>query len=232
MASNLNQREAALRAAMAKATLSERKRLNAEIKEIQAVRQAKAQQERSIDLSARDVRSTLTPVSVHGMHSFESDWVSDLDSTPRSKTAIRDIDRNARSEAAEWFRGVHAAVRADRIEFREQAKGFARRYASQFGAIAPDVEARTLQHIAGFYRQAEGTDMAGVPSAAGDGTNPDSTSWAEQVALPPGAGLDQGNPIGAGADGGHAADQAGVGVRPGAGGAGDHGVDHQAAALA
>ena len=183
MSSNLNQREAALRAAMANATLDEQRRLASEIAKIEAVRAEARDVDRQTNMAASVVRDTMTPVLVHGMHTASTDWIGEQ-STSFSGDEMSKISRKVRVEAGEWFAKTSSVVRSYQDEFAEQARGFARRTSSQYGTSAVAVESVILKHIASLYKQAEGTDAAGIASAADGMTNPEAISWTEQVALP------------------------------------------------
>ncbi len=184
MSSNLNQREAALRAAMANATLAEKRQIVAELDRINAQRLAKRQSANELNMARTAVRNTLSPVLVHGMHTADTDWIGEQVKTAYSKNEMSNIQREAQVEASKWFRSVSAAVRAYPDEFSEQARGFAHRTASQYGTAAPSVKSAILSHIASLYRTAEGTDAAGIESAADGETNPEATPWSEEMSLP------------------------------------------------
>jgi hypothetical protein len=176
--------EADLLDAMEYATLPEQRRLMAELQDVRDRKTASKQAARDTDLGARIARDHLTPVLVHGQHTASTDWLDEV--APNYHTAdLKNIDREIRAEAATWFSHVHQAVREDQEEFGEQARGVARRTASQYGTLQNQVANLFISHIASLYRLAEGTDMAGVPSAAGDNTNPDLEPWKTETTLPP-----------------------------------------------
>ncbi len=170
-------READLLEAAQYATLPEQRRIYAELEEIRHRRTAAVADDRATDLGATIARDHLTPVMVHGHHTASTDWLDEV--APNFTEAdLKNIDRSVRAEAAQWFHKVHEAVRADQDEFSEQARGVARRTASQYGTLAPQVGNLFMRHVASLYRIAEGTDLAGVPSAADGETNPNATDWA------------------------------------------------------
>ena len=184
MSSTLNKREATLRAAMANATLAEKRQIVAELDKINAQRLAKRESANELNMARTAVRDTLSPVLVHGLHTADTDWIGEQVKTAYSKNEMSRIQREAQVEASNWFRSVSAAVRAYPDEFAEQACGFAQRTASQYGTAAPQIEDHILGHIASLYRTAEGTDAAGIESAADGMTNPEATDWSEEMSLP------------------------------------------------
>ena len=181
-------READLLSAMTFADLDEQRRLTAELNAIRGERTAARQEDRSIDVQST-VKERLSPVFVHGMSSSESDWLDEV--APNYTTAsINSIASKLKAEASQWFTSVNPAVRQDKEEFAEQARGLANRTASQYGTQANKVSGIMLRHIAALYKIAEGTDLAGIPSAADGTTNPDVTDWAAPPMVLPEADAD------------------------------------------
>ena len=185
MPSNLNKREAAIRAAMSNASLPDQRRLAAELDRISQARIAASERDASIDLAAETVRESLSPVLVHGMHTAATDWVAEI-APGYTKAELKKIQRDAQVEASTWFRSTSSVVRSYQDEFTAQARGFAKRTASQYGEAAPVIERTILSRIASLYRTAEGTDAAGIESAAegdGPGSHPEAADWADEDVL-------------------------------------------------
>lgn len=145
-------REAKLRQAIATAkTLSEQRRLVAQLDDVR--RQASAQKARDneLDLAASIVRDTLTPVKVHDRHTASSDWLSEVE-----VPAGGDYGSLMRVEASLWFKKLHNEVKADRHEFAEQAMGMAHRLAGQFGEMAPRAQQAFLDEAGRLHRLSAG----------------------------------------------------------------------------
>lgn len=180
--------EARLLEAMRTASLSEQRKLTAELNDIRRAKTAARQEDRSIDVQST-VKDRLTPVFVRGLSSSETDWLAEA--APNYTTAsIKSIASKLKAEASRWFSSVGVAVRQDKQEFTEQARGFSGRTASQYGTQVASVENILFRHIAALYKIAEGTDIAGIPSAADGETNPEVTDWAADPEVLPEADAD------------------------------------------
>ena len=174
------QREADLLEAMKYASLPEQRRLTAELDEIRANETLAAQADRDTDLADAIIRDHLTPVLVHGMHSAATDWLGE-NVSDFGISDLQEIGQTMRAEASVWYAGVSDAVKANRGELREQARGVARRLGSQYGQVANQASSVFLDYV-GRLVTAEGTDMANIPSAAGDSSNPDLVPWSDEAA--------------------------------------------------
>lgn len=170
-------READLLEAMRYANLDEQRQITAELDRIRSRRTAAVQADRATDLGVQVARDHLTPVFVHGQHTAATDWLDEV-APSYTQADIKKIDRQVRAEAASWFNHTSQVIREYPDEFAEQARGVASRTASQFGTLAPQVESLFLRHVSSLYRVAEGTDLAGVPSASDSTGNPNATEWA------------------------------------------------------
>ena len=178
-------READLLEAMRYANLDEQRRITAELEQLRSRRTAATQADRATDLGVQVARDHLTPVFVHGQHTAATDWLDEV-APSFNQVDIKKIDRQVRAEAASWFNHTSKVIREYPDEFAEQARGVASRTASQFGVLAPQVSDLFLRHVASLYRVAEGTDLAGVPSASDSTGNPDATEWGSSPdVLPP-----------------------------------------------
>ena len=177
-------REAQILEAMRYASLSEQVALVEELGEIRSTASRKVQADRDWDASSAEiVADHLTPVLVHGMHSTATDWLDDA--APEYHEAnLKDISDDMRAEASVWMTRVSPAVRADRQELIAQASGVASRISGQYGEMATVARDQFMNHIAHLTRLADGTDMAGVPSAADpvSDAHPEADDWS---ATPP-----------------------------------------------
>lgn len=147
--------EATLLSAIASAsTLREQAGLVAELDALRASKTARAQADRDWDAAGTIVEQTLTPVLAHSLHTASTDWLSEAD--------IPQVDANlVHAEASLWFGKTSAMVKADAEEFEEQAKGVARRLASQFGEAAPEAQRLFMDYVAFLHRRegASGLDQ-------------------------------------------------------------------------
>jgi hypothetical protein len=171
------QREADLLEAMKYASLPEQRRLTAELDQIRADASLAVEADRDTELADAIVTDHLTPVMVHGMHSTATDWLGE--DTEYGLDDLQSIGQTMRAEASVWYGGVSEAVRHNRSELRQQATGVARRLGSQYGEVADQASSIFMDYV-GRLVTAEGTDMAGIPSAADGKTNPDLTPWSEE----------------------------------------------------
>ena len=171
--------EAQLLEAMAHATLPEQRKIRAELDQLRTEAARQAEEDREVDVANAVIEAHLTPVLVHGMHSTATDWLGE-DVEDFGVQDLPQITSSMRVEASHWYRNVSPGVRANRYELREQARGVAARYASQYGSVADQAQEAFMQQVARLV-VAEGTDMAGVPSAAGDNTNPELVAWSDEA---------------------------------------------------
>jgi hypothetical protein len=123
-------KEGQLLAAMAKATGPEQQRLMGELEGLRREARQKVLADREIDLADAYIHDTLTPVRVHEHHTAATDWIEDVAEPDLSAQAVHQA---MVVEAQEWRRSVSAAVRQDREEYLEQARGRARITASAMG---------------------------------------------------------------------------------------------------
>lgn len=139
--SDLDEREARILSAMAKATYAEQTKLMADLNDIRQVRAARIAQDRELDLANAVIRDTMTPVPVHGRVTSSTDW---LDEVP----VYTDADTDITVMAAEWVGRVDDDVKADRPEFVMQAKAMARRTVAGAGAKAEAAFVRAALDLA------------------------------------------------------------------------------------
>lgn len=146
--------EASLLQAIATAsTLREQAGLIAELDALRAAKAARAQDDRDIAFSEAVVTQTLTPVLTHSLHTAATDWIEDM--------AGPEVNHNdIHAEAALWFGKTASFVKEDAEEFTEQARGYAHRYASQFGESRDAAERTFLEYVA-FLMKREGA--SGLP---------------------------------------------------------------------
>lgn len=144
--------EAKLLEAIAKApSLSQQRRLTAQLDALRQRESARVAQERELDLGAQIVRDTLTPVRVHDRHTAATDWLDDVE-VPEGG----EYTKAMRAEAALWFRKLHTAVRADRQEYAEQAQGMADILAGRFGTEAAAARRAFLDEAGRLFSQSKG----------------------------------------------------------------------------
>lgn len=146
-------RESQILAAMSKASLAEQRMLAQELESIRAARRTALRAGQEVALADAVIRDTLTPVVPRTPHTAATDWMGEIMPDHDS----RDLHAKARAEATVWTKRVAAFVKEDREEFTEQATGFARKWASQFGFQATAAREAFLaqaMHLAGFRRQA------------------------------------------------------------------------------
>jgi len=168
-------READLLEAMQWASLPESRRLTAELDELRAAGTLEAEADRDTDLANAIIEDHLTPVLVHGMHSTATDWLGE-NVEDYTTADLHEIGTSMRAEASVWYASVPEAVKDDRSELREQARGIARRTASQYGSVANQAADIFMEYV-GHLVTAEGTDLAGVPSAAGPSGRDGGEDW-------------------------------------------------------
>lgn len=152
-------REAQILLAMATATSAEQQRLASELASLRLARRAALAHEAELDLTAAVVRDIATPVVAHTFHTTATDWIGKVDEAPLQDAHA--MHTAARTEATLWFRKVADFVRADEDEYREQATGAGRRWASQFGLQAEAARGAFVQqamHLAGYRTAAAPED--------------------------------------------------------------------------
>lgn len=131
-----------------------------------------------VEVSLQDafIEPTLTPVIAHQRTTAATDWILE----EPDQVASSSVTQAMRSEASAWFEKVHPAVRADREEYAEQARGMARRVAGQFGYQGAAAEAVFLETVSHLNRTAyehdapelNPQDPSGAAIPVGDGVHP------------------------------------------------------------
>lgn len=155
----LNQREAALLQAMAKATLPEQRQLLADLHSIRSEKSARIAASRELDLANATVADHLTPVVAAGVRSTaKSDWLDDV-----PVVSPGNFGHEMVVEASIFYRNLHTAVKADVHELVAQAEGKARQVASRFDAQAPAARRAFMEEI---VRLAQ-AEPAGEPAEDG-----------------------------------------------------------------
>jgi len=116
-------------------SLDEQLRLVAQLHEMDRASQHTAALEREADLADTSIREAFAPViSRTARGSSESDWLD-------TEVADAPFDHGQLiAQAALWFQDVPDFVRADNVEFTEQAVGKARQVTSSLGAQAKTAE--------------------------------------------------------------------------------------------
>jgi hypothetical protein len=115
-------------------------------------RAASLSAERDLDLSAQLVTQRLTPVPLHEHHTAATDWLGDDDlMSPDGAYRTAMI-----AEASVWYSGLDQAVREDRAELGDQARGRARTLASAYGHQAGLAEREFLQMVGYLHQGASG----------------------------------------------------------------------------
>lgn len=161
--------EAALLSAIASAsTLREQASLVAELDALRQSKTARVQADRDWDAAGTVVEQTLTPVLAHSLHTASTDWLSEAD--------IPAVDTNrVHAEAALWFGKTSAMVKSDGDEFAEQAKGIARRLASQYGEAAPEAERAFMDYVAFLLRREAASGLPQIQQTHDGKDNPSTT---------------------------------------------------------
>jgi hypothetical protein len=127
---SLQVREAQLLAAMTRADGNEQRRLMGELEGLRRQARRRVIADREIDLADAYIHASLTPVRVHEHHTAATDWISEVAEPALSATAVTQA---MVVEARRWSKGVSTAVKEDREEYLEQARGIARITASAMG---------------------------------------------------------------------------------------------------
>lgn len=149
-------------------TLREQAGLVAELDALRNSKTARVQADRDWDAAGAVVEATMQPVLVYSLHTASTEWLSDAE--------IPTVDSNAvHAEASLWFGKTSSMVKADAEEFAEQAKGFARRLASQFGEQAPQAERAFLDYVAFLHRREAASGLDQVQQLV-DGNNQSKTT--------------------------------------------------------
>lgn len=161
--------EAALLSEIAAATsFREQAALVAELDTLRTSKTAQAQADRDWDAAGAVVEATLSPVLTHSFHTASTDWLSEVETAPRE-----DVASAMHTEASLWFGKTSSMVKADDDEFAEQAKGYARRIASQYGERAEEAGRAFLDYVAFLHRReaASGLDQIQQTTAPDGVTN-------------------------------------------------------------
>lgn len=127
---SLQIREARLLAAMAKANGDEQRRIMGQLEGLRRTARRQVIADREIDLADAYIHDSLTPVRVHEHHTAATDWIEDVAEPGYDATTVH---RAMVVEARRWMAGVSPAVKEDRDEYLEQARGVARINASAMG---------------------------------------------------------------------------------------------------
>jgi hypothetical protein len=127
---SLHVREGQLLAAMAKAHGDEQRQIMGELEGLRRQARRRVIADREIDLADAYIHDSLTPVRVHEHHTAATDWISDVAEPGYDATSVHQATV---VEAQRWMSRVSMAVKEDRDEYLEQARGVARQYASAQG---------------------------------------------------------------------------------------------------
>lgn len=174
---------------MRTADSQDQKILAAELNRVRKAAAAQKVADAEVDLADSVIREALAPVRVHGMHSTATDW---LEETPSYTEAdLKTVANSMRVQANQWYSRLSPGVLADYDELAEQARGEARKVAGAYGEIAGEAADVFMDYVGHLVTIAEGTDAAGVPSAAGDSSNPDLENWKDT----PGDSSNEGNTL-------------------------------------
>lgn len=158
--------EAALLSEIAAAsTFREQAALVAELDTLRSSKTASKQAERDIDLANAVVRETLTPVLTHSFHTASTDWLSEAETAPAA-----DVASAMHTEASLWFGKTSAMVKEDHEEFAEQARGYSRRLASQYGERAAEADRAFLDYVAFLHRREAASGLPQIQQLI-DGNN-------------------------------------------------------------
>lgn len=139
--------EAQILTEMATASLADQRTLAQELDTLRTERTASARADREVDLADTVIRSHLTPVAVHTMHTAATDWFGEDE-------AHEDPTLTMKTEATLWFQRTSAEVREDIEEFAIQAQGKATQLASRCGEQADKAFEAFIGHVDHLYRTA------------------------------------------------------------------------------
>ena len=168
-------REASILAALPNATAAEAGDLVSELNEIRANARRRLAVSRELDLGAAAAAAHLTPAQPFVRHTAATDWLARMD--PSRDDAKLHVQ--AKAEATNWFRSVHAMVRANPEELTIQAEGYATVWASQFDSyhnVVKDSFLQQVDHLAGIKREATRKSASGTTDSKGwssDSRSPD-----------------------------------------------------------
>jgi hypothetical protein len=127
---SLQVREARLLAAMAKSSGDEQRQIMGELEGLRREARRQVVADREIDLTDAYIHDSLTPVRVHEHHTAATDWIEEVAEPAYDASTVH---RAMVVEARRWMAGVSPAVKEDRDEYLEQARGVARINASAMG---------------------------------------------------------------------------------------------------
>jgi hypothetical protein len=127
---SLHVREAHLLAAMTRATGDEQRQIMGELEGLRRTARRQVIADREIDLADAYIHDSLTPVRVHEHHTAATDWIEDVAEPGYDATTVHQATV---VEARRWMSRVSSAVKEDRDEYLEQARGVARQHASTMG---------------------------------------------------------------------------------------------------
>lgn len=130
-------------------TLSDQLLAVAALDQYDAGVRAEADQAKELDFTASIVEQTFTPVRTFEQHTAATDWLGQVEA-PSADGMHQDMV----AEASLWYGRVSTAVKADREEFAEQAKGMARRTASKYGPNAAQAAQTFIDYVAYLRSQA------------------------------------------------------------------------------
>lgn len=120
--------------------------------------------------------SRRTVVTASGQGTLESDWLTEYN----PGTDLAQARASLRAEAGLWFERTAAVVKADPMEFGEQAEGFVRHHASAYGADADALTAETLTYVGFLWRQAA-SGLPQIQQTVDSHDNPAPTPLPEDV---------------------------------------------------
>lgn len=127
--------------------------------------------DRELDLGATLASKRLDPVPTHELHTAATDWV--LDVPEPADDGYRPI---MTAQASTWYANLDPAVRGDRDEFAEQARGQARTLASAYGSLAPAAEREFLQ-MAGYLQAQGASGLPQIDQTVDPNNNPSATPY-------------------------------------------------------
>jgi hypothetical protein len=152
-----------------------RAELIAEAERLQTARIASVDVDRALDLTVHEAVE-IVPQGTHELHTSATDWLVGMSTTAASAT---EAEHALIAEASLWFERVPAIVKEDPDEYLTQAKGLAKRIASQYGEAADAAADAFMREAARLYRQGLKTgsvkvaelipahDLSGPPGSMG-----------------------------------------------------------------
>lgn len=137
-------------------SLEEQRTLTNQLAQMDREAVLRAEEEKSLDWANTAVQARLSHRVAHSYHTEQTDWIGEISTTAASE----DYHNKIHAEASMWFNRVDSDVKADPDEFKEQARGMARKVTGSLGDNAETAAQDFLRYVAFLYKQsASGLDQ-------------------------------------------------------------------------